>query len=62
MTTGKTQFQVVTCPVCRTKQKLLYEQTALGSPTGRRFVAYHPIKVAKGVIADCPLSGKVIDG
>lgn len=59
---AKSKYRTVTCPICKTMQELLYEQTASGSPTGRRFIAHHPIKVAKGVIADCPLSGKVIDG
>jgi hypothetical protein len=58
---AKSKFQVVTCPICKTKQKLLFEQTATGQPTGRRFIAYHPIKVARNIFVDCPLSGKVID-
>lgn len=61
------EYDKIWCPICHSAQQLLHEQHVDGIPTGKRFIAHHPMRIwfeqqpSKTVSVGCPLGGKIVD-
>lgn len=62
--------ECITCPLCGTPAKLLYQQfPTTGEATGARYVAHHPAPIVRDPLhavaqligqIECPASGQIV--